>query len=136
MQATYTPTPWGGGPRRVGAIVGDALRRRGGRRAVSAFSAVLCLAGIGMFAYPAATDLSAHDLQNKLNNARTLYNNGSYAASIAALTAFADTVKSQSGAAIPDVWQANGALVNVGGLLRSGADTLKYSLTVRANQPG
>src|SRR5437764_11981497 len=68
MQATYTPTPWGGGPRRVGAIVGDALRRRGGRRAVSAFSAVLCLAGIGMFAYPAATDLSAHDLQNKLKS--------------------------------------------------------------------
>jgi hypothetical protein len=77
-----------------------------------------------------------NDLQTKLNNSRTLYNNGSYAASITALQTFSDTVKSQSGGAIPDVWQANGSLVNVAGLLRSAADTLKYSLTVRANQPG
>ena len=77
-----------------------------------------------------------NDLQTKLNNARTLYNGGSYAASITAVTTFSDTVKNQSGTAIPDVWQANSSLVNVAGMLRSAADTLKYSLTVRANQPG
>ncbi|HEY3204749.1 MAG TPA: DUF6689 family protein, partial [Thermoanaerobaculia bacterium] len=75
-----------------------------------------------------------NDLQSRLNNARSLYNGGSFTASIGAVTAFADTVKSQSGSAIPDVWQAGGSVVNVAGLLRTAADTLRFSLTVKANQ--
>jgi hypothetical protein len=42
-------------------------------------------------------------------------------------------VKDQSGAAIPNVWQANNPVVNVAGLLRSAADTLKFSLTLKSN---
>jgi hypothetical protein len=75
-----------------------------------------------------------NDLQSRLNNARSLYDGGSLTASIGAVTGFADTVKSQSGSAIPDVWQASGGVVNVAGLLRSAADTLRFSLTVKANQ--
>jgi len=42
---------------------------------------------------------------------------------------FSRYVKAHSGADIPDVWRANcSPLVNVAGLLRSGADTLRFSL--------
>jgi hypothetical protein len=75
-----------------------------------------------------------NDLQQQLTNARNLYANGSTAAAIDAVNGFTSTVKSQSGSAIPDVWQANGNVVNVAGLLRSAGDTLKFSLTVKANQ--
>ena len=75
------------------------------------------------------------DLQNRLNDARALYQAGSLAAAINAIGAFGEEVKRQSGAAIPDVYRANSTLVNVAGLLRCGADTLKFSLTVKSNQP-
>jgi sortase A len=38
-------------------VIGLCLRRPGGRRAVSAVTALLVLAGVSMFAYPAITDL-------------------------------------------------------------------------------
>jgi hypothetical protein len=44
-----------------------------------------------------------------------------------------DAVKQQSGANIPDVWQASGSLVNVAGALRGAADTLKFSLVWKSN---
>ena len=75
------------------------------------------------------------DLQGRLNNARGLYEGGSFSAAISAIGAFAEEVKRQSGAAIPDVYRANSPLINVAGLLRSSADTLKFSLTVRSSQP-
>jgi hypothetical protein len=75
----------------------------------------------------------AADLQQRLTNARNLYQSGAVSSAIDAVAAFGDQVKQQSGANIPDVWQANGALVNVAGLLRSGADTLKFSLTCKSN---
>ena len=58
---------------------------------------------------------------------------GALAAAIDGVSGFADEVKKQSGAAIPNVWRANGGPVNVAGLLRSGADTLKFSLAFKSN---
>lgn len=75
------------------------------------------------------------DLQARLQNARALFQAGSISAAINAVIAFGEEIKRQSGASIPDVYRANSPLVNVAGLLRSGADTLKFSLTVKSNQP-
>jgi uncharacterized protein DUF6689 len=74
-----------------------------------------------------------NDLQQRLANARGLYEAGSIADAISAVLAFGDEVKKQSGSAIPDVYRANSSVVNVAGLLRAGADTLKFSLAVKAN---
>jgi sortase A len=40
-----------------GALLGLAVRRPGGRRSVSLFTVLLLVAGVGMFAFPAVTDL-------------------------------------------------------------------------------
>ncbi len=73
------------------------------------------------------------DLQQRLASAKDLYTQGQIASAINAVQGFADQVKQQSGTNIPDVWRANGNLVNVAGLLRSDASTLKFSLTWKAN---
>ena len=45
------------------------------------------------------------------------------------MRAFSRYVKDHSGEEIPDVWRANcSPVVNVAGLLRSAADTLRFSL--------
>jgi uncharacterized protein DUF6689 len=75
----------------------------------------------------------AADLQQRLNAARAAYNTGAIAAAIDGVNGFAGAVKNQSGDAIPNVWRANGGPVNVAGLLRSSADTLKYSLVFKSN---
>jgi hypothetical protein len=75
----------------------------------------------------------AADLQQRLNQARAAYNTGAVAAAIDAVAGFGDEVKKQSGAAVPNVWRANGGPANVAGLLRSSADTLKYSLVFKSN---
>src|SRR5436190_5901582 len=54
-------------PRSAAALVGDSLRRPGGRRALSVLSVVLFLAGVAMFAYPVATDLYSKYKQGDLN---------------------------------------------------------------------
>lgn len=77
----------------------------------------------------------AADLQQRLNQARAAYNTGALAAAIDAVAAFGEEVKKQSGAAIPNVWRANGGPANVAGLLRSSADTLKFSLVFKSNLP-
>ncbi len=56
-------------PRGVGSLLGDALRRPGGRRVLSVLSVVLFVAGVGMFAYPVGTDLYSTYRQDKLSNA-------------------------------------------------------------------
>jgi sortase A len=56
-------------PRKVGALMGDALRRPGGRRALSVLSVVLFVAGVAMFAYPVGTDLYSRYKQGHLNSA-------------------------------------------------------------------
>ena len=56
-------------PAGVGALAGQALRRPGGRRAVSVLSIVLFLAGVVMFAYPVGTDVAAGLRQGNLKSA-------------------------------------------------------------------
>ncbi len=74
------------------------------------------------------------DLQQRFAQARSFYNQGAIPAAITAIAGFSDQVKQQSGANIPDVWQADNAnLVNVAGILRGAADTLKFSLTWKSN---
>jgi len=72
-------------------------------------------------------------LQQRLSQARSAYQAKSLAAAIDGITAFGDQVKAQSGTAIPNVWRANGGPVNVAGLLRSSAETLKFSLAFKSN---
>ncbi len=66
MDATFTPPPVPARPRSTGRLIGDSLRRPGGRRALSVLSIVLALAGVTMFAYPFATDLWQARIQSRL----------------------------------------------------------------------
>jgi len=66
MQPSFTAPPVPATARPVGALLGDALRRPGGRRAVSVLSLVLFLAGVAMFAYPVGTDAYGRFLQDNL----------------------------------------------------------------------
>jgi sortase A len=56
-QASFLPVAGGAAPHSLGGLVGLALRRPGGRRSVSLFTVLLLVAGVGMFAFPAVTDL-------------------------------------------------------------------------------
>jgi hypothetical protein len=68
-------------------------------------------------------------LQADLSLARTLYDSGAIQGAIDEMTVFSRYVGAHGGADIPDVWRANcSPLINVAGLLRSGADTLRFSL--------
>jgi sortase A len=69
MQPSFVVPPVPADPRPVGALFGDALRRPGGRRAVSVLSVVLFLAGVVMFAYPVGTDLYSRYQQSQLQEA-------------------------------------------------------------------
>jgi sortase A len=64
----FTTPGVSGKPRSLGALVGAALRRPGGRRALSVLSLVLFVAGVGMFSWPAYTDLIAHWRQGHLKS--------------------------------------------------------------------
>jgi sortase A len=69
MQPSFVVPPVAGAGRPVRALLGDALRRPGGRRAVSVLSVVLFLAGAVMFAYPVGTDLYSRIHQDRLQDA-------------------------------------------------------------------
>lgn len=66
MDATFTTPPVPAQPRPTRRLVGDAMRRPGGRRVLSLLSVVLALAGAGMFTYPFATDLWSARIQSHL----------------------------------------------------------------------
>ncbi|MGH9346716.1 MAG: DUF6689 family protein, partial [Vicinamibacterales bacterium] len=66
-------------------------------------------------------------------HARTLYEVGMLSDAMESLESFLSLVRAQSGITIPDVWRAHDDLVNVAGLLRAGAETLRYSLQLKAN---
>lgn len=66
MQPSYVVPPLAGPGRPLRALLGDALRRPGGRRAVSVLSIVLFLAGAGMFSYPVVTDFYSRIHQDQL----------------------------------------------------------------------
>lgn len=73
-------------------------------------------------------------LQDHLTQARVFHQLGQTQAAIGQVTAFSALVRAHSGSEIPDVWRANDPRVNVAGLLRSAADTLKFSLNRKASQ--
>lgn len=56
MEPSFVTPPVPAQPRGFGALLGDALRRPGGRKALSVLSLVLFIAGVAMFAYPVGTD--------------------------------------------------------------------------------
>lgn len=68
MQPSFVGPPVPDRARPVGALLGDALRRPGGRRALSVLSIVLFVAGVAMFAYPVGTDVYSHYQQGNLNS--------------------------------------------------------------------
>jgi uncharacterized protein DUF6689 len=75
----------------------------------------------------------AGTLQTRLTEARTLYEAGDLPGAIARIASFSAYVLAHSGADIPDVWRANQpSVVNVAGILRSGADSLRFSLQRKA----
>jgi sortase A len=75
MDATFVTPPVPERPRPARRLAGDALRRPGGRRALSVLSIVLALAGVGMFTYPFVTDLWSARIQSKL---RTQFDDPAY----------------------------------------------------------
>jgi uncharacterized protein DUF6689 len=78
--------------------------------------------------------LVALTLQARLTAARWLYLAGSLLSAIDKLTSFGSYVVLHTGGDIPGVWDGdNPALINVAGLLRTGAETLKFSLDRKAN---
>ena len=56
-QVSFLPSAASATRASLGGLIGLALRRPGGRRSVSLFTALLLVAGVGMFAFPAVTDL-------------------------------------------------------------------------------
>jgi sortase A len=55
-------------PRAFGALCSDALRRPGGRRALSVLFVILMVSGLAMFAYPVGTDAYSRYKQGRLNS--------------------------------------------------------------------
>jgi hypothetical protein len=77
----------------------------------------------------------ASHLQERVNSAQALYQAGVTVAAIGQMKAFSNYVAARSGKDIPDVWRANDpSRVNVAGLLRSAADTLRFSLDRKASR--
>lgn len=68
MEPAFVTPPVPAQPRGFVALCGDALRRAGGRRALSALSVVLLIAGVAMFAYPVGTDLYSKYRQDELKS--------------------------------------------------------------------
>ena len=66
MHPSFTSPPVAPRPRPFGSLLGAALRRRGARRLVSGLVAVMVIAGVGVLAFPAATDLYGQRLQDEL----------------------------------------------------------------------
>ena len=64
----------------------------------------------------------------RLSRSRGAYSDGDLADAIAELDGFSNAVQTASGTGIPNEWRAQGGPVNVAGVLRAGADTLRYSL--------
>lgn len=71
-------------------------------------------------------------LHLQLSAAQKLYATGDTLTTAQQIQRFANTVEQNSGA-IPDVWRSARDVVNVAGLLRSAASTLKFSLIVKAS---
>ena len=85
--------------------------------------------------HAASIPLAVHELlAEKLAQARAQHQGGQTVAAIGSMTAFGAIVRAHSGEEIPDVWRAHDPRPNVAGLLRAGADTVKFSLA-RKSRP-
>ncbi len=74
-------------------------------------------------------------LDSLLSDAEDAFGNGNHAQAIEYVEQFSEAVRDAAGAgSIPDVWRSARDLENVAGLLRAGASTLRFSLTLAANQ--
>jgi hypothetical protein len=73
------------------------------------------------------------ELQALLTQAQTTYEGGDTLAAIEEVAAFSDEVLAHSGD-IPNVWRAHDSVVNVAGLLRAAAGTLRFSLIRKESQ--
>ena len=78
---------------------------------------------------------TVNELHRRLGRARSLYASGATVSAVAEVTGLLDYMKSKSGDAIPDVWRAHDSRVNVAGLRRAAAETLRFSLR-KAALPG
>jgi hypothetical protein len=78
---------------------------------------------------------AVNELLVRSSQVRTLYGAGATVSAIAEVTGLLDYLKLKSGDAVSDVWRANDSRINVGGLRRSAAETLRFSL-VKAAIPG
>ena len=68
MQPSFVTPAVPAKPRAVGSLLGDAMRRPGGRKALSILSIVLFVAGVAMFAYPVGTDVYSRYRQGNLKS--------------------------------------------------------------------
>lgn len=68
-----------------------------------------------------------------LSEAEAAYQSDDLVTSISKVEEFADVVKASAGTGVPDVWRSSRDLTNVGGELRAGASTLRFSLILKAN---
>ncbi len=71
------------------------------------------------------------NLQLRLGSAKALWMSNDTETAVRVMDAFSSYVVSQSGTTIPDVWSPGGP-ANVAGILRSGAYTLRFSLSRKA----
>jgi hypothetical protein len=83
---------------------------------------------------PSIAPLVADSLAQRFARARGLHDAGLLVLAMAELRAFSRYVAAQSGADIPNVWRANCQGTNVAGLLRSAADTLRFSIDRKAGR--
>lgn len=72
-------------------------------------------------------------LQVQLRSAKSAYDANDPLLAAERIEQFAQSVKQNSGTAIPDVWRSARDVVNHAGELRSGASTLKFSLLLKAS---
>lgn len=73
------------------------------------------------------------DLAARLASIRARHAAGATGDAIEEVDDFLDLVEQRSGGTIPDLWRATRDRVNVAGLLRAGAMTLRFSLRLKAN---
>lgn len=71
MEPSFVVPPLPARPRPAGALLRDALRRPGGRRALSVLSLLLALAGVAVFAFPLGTDVFGWLRQQRLHDTFT-----------------------------------------------------------------
>jgi hypothetical protein len=74
------------------------------------------------------------ELLTLVSQARLLWELGATLPAIVGVTTLLDTLKAQEGLVIPDVWRAPCDPVNVAGTWRSAAETLRFSLRVKASR--